>query len=70
MTNKPNWWFGHALAAATQSLLSRPEPAKEAVARLRELLPGVGTENLPGLSIRSEFLGRLKQALQRAGMPA
>jgi adenylate cyclase len=70
VTNKPNWWFGHALAAATQSLLSRPEPAKEAVARLRELLPGVGTENLPGLSIRSEFLGRLKQALQRAGMPA
>ena len=70
VTDKPNWWFGHALAAATQSLLSRPEPAKEAVARLRQLLPGVGTENLPGLSIRSEFLGRLKQALQRAGMPA
>jgi adenylate cyclase len=70
VTDKPNWWFGHALAAATQSLLSRPEPARQAVAHLRDLLPGIGTENLPGLAIRSEFLDRLKQALQEAGMPA
>jgi adenylate cyclase len=69
VTNKPNWWFGHALSAATQSLLSRPEEAMQAVRQLRDLLPGISIGNLPGLAIKGEFLDRLKRALQDAGVP-
>jgi adenylate cyclase len=69
VTNKLNWWFGHALSAATLSLLSRPNQARQAVRQLRDLLPGISIDTLPGLAIKGEFLDRLKRALQDAGLP-
>jgi hypothetical protein len=69
VANKPTWWFGLALAAATQSLMSRPEQARQAIGQLTDLLPGISTGRLPGLAIKNEFLDRLKQALHDAGLP-
>jgi len=69
VANKPTWWFGLALAAATQSLMSRPEQARQAIGQLTDLLPGISTGRLPGLAIKIEFLDRLKQALHDAGLP-
>jgi adenylate cyclase len=69
VTNKPNWWFGQALHAATLSLLSRPEQAADAIRQLRKLFPEITISRLPGLAIKDEFLNLLKAALATAGLP-
>jgi len=69
VTAKPDWWFGWALQAATQALLSKPERAAQSAGRLRDLLPGISTSNLPGVSIKGEIMNGLKQALLAAGLP-
>jgi tetratricopeptide (TPR) repeat protein len=61
------------IAAASNAMAGRPEQARRAVARLRQLNPALRVSTLKsvlGPFRCAEYLSRLEEALRQAGLPA
>jgi TolB-like protein len=72
LTDRPDFQPGLRIAAASNAMAGRPEQADQAMARLRQLNPGLRVSNLKDLLSpyrRAEDLSRYEEGLRRAGLP-
>jgi TolB-like protein len=72
LQENPDLQPGLRIAAASNAMAGRPEQAREAVARLRQLNPALRVSNLKdvrGPYRRAEDLSRYEEGLRRAGLP-
>src|SRR5262249_33665051 len=67
----PNFVLVPCIAAASSALAGRPEEARKAIARLRQLEPGLRLSNLrEHFPIRrAEDLAELRKGMRKAGLP-
>jgi adenylate cyclase len=73
LLDKPDFQPGLRIAAASNAMAGRPEQAHKAMARLRQLNPGLRVSNFRDLLSpyrRAEDLSRYEEGLRRAGLPA
>jgi len=68
---QPNWVPAWRNAAASHALAGRPENARHAIERMRQLAPEIRLSNLKGLMPlrRPEDLARFAEGLRKAGLP-
>ena len=69
---QPNWAASSRLAAIAYALSDRIAEAREAMARLREIDPGLRLSNLAGRTPplrRPEDIARYTEGLRKAGLP-
>jgi tetratricopeptide (TPR) repeat protein len=71
LQDSPDFAAALRVAAASNAMLGRQEQAHEAIARLRQLLPGLRVSNVKDVvpQRRTEDLTRYEEALRRAGLP-
>ena len=72
LRERPNFHDGLRIAAASNALAGRSEPAQKAVTRLRQLDPELRVSNLrdiQGPYRRPEDTARYEDAMRRAGLP-
>jgi hypothetical protein len=72
LRERPNFQPALRIAAASNAVAGRMDKAREAVARLRELNPGLRVANLMANSAtqrRLEFSSRYAAAMAKAGLP-
>ena len=72
LRERPDFHDGLRIAAVSHALAGRPEPAQEAVTRLRQLDPELRVSNLrymQGPYRRPEDTARYEDAMRRAGLP-
>ncbi len=69
--NKPAYWLAHAIMAASQSILGRPEQARKSAQALLQILPTVSLRSLPVEPIRPvEQKRKFYKALSGLGIPS
>jgi hypothetical protein len=66
-----NWPLGLGIAAASCALAGRPEEAKSAAVRLRQLIPTLKPSDLANLFgfCRPEDRATFEEGLRKAGLP-
>ena len=72
LQDNPDYQPGLRIAAASNAMARRPEQARKAVARLRQLNPALRVSNLKdvvGPFRRAEDLARYEEGLRQAGLP-
>jgi adenylate cyclase len=69
--NKPAYWMPHAIVAASQSILGRPEQAKKSAQDLLQIVPTISLRSLPVEPIRPvEQKRKFYEALSGLGIPS
>jgi adenylate cyclase len=69
--NKPTYWVPHAIMAASQSILGRPEQATKSAQALLQVFPTISFSSLPIEPIRPEIAKKaFYEALAKAGVPS
>ena len=69
--NKPTYWVPHAIMAASQSILGRPEQATNSAQALLQIFPTISLSSLPTEPIRPVVPKRkFCQALLGLGIPS
>jgi TolB-like protein len=72
LQDNPDFQTALRIQAASNAMAGRPEQARQAVARLRQLNPALhvsSLKNVMGPFQRAEDLSRYEEALRRAGLP-
>jgi len=72
LRERPDFHDGLRIAAASNALADRPEPAQKAVARLRRLDPALRVSNLGNIQgpyRRPQDIARYEDGLRKAGLP-
>jgi len=71
LQDNPDYQPGLRIAAASNAMAGRPEQARRAVARLRQLNPSLRVSTLKDLlsPYRREDLSRYEEGLRQAGLP-
>jgi len=71
LQDNPDYQPGLRIAAASNAMAGRPEQARKAMARLRQLHPALRVSALKDLvgSWRAEDLSRYEEGLRQAGLP-
>jgi adenylate cyclase len=72
LQDNPDFQAGLRISAASNAMAGRPEQAKKAVARLRQLNPSLRVstlKNVLGPYRRAEDLARYEEGLRQAGLP-
>jgi len=71
LQDSPDFQPGLRIAAASNAMAGRPEQARRAVARLRQLNPALRVSTLKNVvgPWRVDYLARLEEGLRQAGLP-
>ena len=71
MTNQPNYVLANTIAAASAAMCGQIDQARNAIVRLRQLVPLMRASRLTELLPirRPEHLTRLADGLRKAGLP-
>ncbi len=66
----PTWYLGHFLLAASHMQANRPEEAKAAVERCREVLSDASLSQLDRIPLKDATqMERFRDSLRKAGLP-
>jgi tetratricopeptide (TPR) repeat protein len=69
LRSQPNYSVAHNALAAGSIMMGRPEVAQKAIARARELRPGLRISGLRNVWARSEHAAVYLESLRKAGLP-
>ncbi len=70
LRRKRNWYFGHFLLVASHMRANRPEEARAAVERCREVLPDAAVSQLDRIPLKDATeMERFRDSLRKAGLP-
>ena len=72
LQDRPDFQPGLRIAAASNAMAGRPEQARKAAARLRQLNPALRVSNLKdvlGPYRHAEYISRYEEGLRQAGLP-
>jgi len=72
LQDNPDFSSALRIAAASNAMVGRPEQARKAVARLRQLNPALRVstyKDVAGPHRHAEHLSRLEEGLRQAGLP-